>query len=249
METYPRCVTKDSLPFDPLELAELTESKVIREDARKYTAFYCTSVYGGISTGYTVGCCLRCIYCWASPSRDYPERYGRLTTAAHASGRLMGNARKRTIRRVRISGGEPTIGKTHLLSLLRCVQKSGLLFMLETNGILLGADEAYVAALARFSNVHIRVCIKAGTAEGFQSRTGALGEFYKLPFIALSYLKKKGLDFHAAAMTDKRFMPGEERMQMLEELSAVGYDGWIEEEEASPYDMTVKRLKSVGIDI
>jgi hypothetical protein len=50
-------------------------------------------------------------------------------------------------------------------------------------------------------------------------------------------------------MTDKRFMSPEEKMQILEELSAAGYDGWIEEEVASPYDMTVKRLKNVGIDI
>jgi uncharacterized Fe-S cluster-containing radical SAM superfamily protein len=249
VEAYPRSVTKYLKPFNPLQLAKTTEAIVIDADARKYTAFYCTGVYGGISTGYTVGCCLRCIYCWVSPSRDYPEKYGRFISAEDTSAQLLKNAKKRKLSRARISGGEPTLGRSHLISLLTSIRKSGLLFILETNGILLGADEGYVAALAKFNNIHIRVSIKAGNAEGFQSRTGALSEFYKLPFKAVKYLKKRKCNFHVAAMTDERFMPAEERMQMLEELSAVGYDGWIEEEVVSPYDMAVKRLKNMGIDI
>ncbi|MCK4584755.1 radical SAM protein, partial [candidate division WOR-3 bacterium] len=104
-------MTKDSKPFNPLELAKETEDIVIKDDARKYTAFYCTGVYGGISTGYTVGCCLRCIFCWASPSRDFPEKYGFSVNPEEAYSRLMTNALKRRVKRVRISGGEPTLGK------------------------------------------------------------------------------------------------------------------------------------------
>jgi hypothetical protein len=40
METYPRFISKDSEPFDPMQLAAATEALVIKEDAGKYTAFY-----------------------------------------------------------------------------------------------------------------------------------------------------------------------------------------------------------------
>ena len=249
MEGYQRFLTKGSKPFNPLELAKETEDIVIKDDARKYTAFYCTGVYGGISTGYTVGCCLRCIFCWASPSRDFPEKYGFSVSPEEAYNRLMNNAIKRRVKRVRISGGEPTLGKNHLIALLEHLRKRDMLFILETNGILLGADDSYVDELRRFSNIHIRLCIKAGTQEGFESRTGAKGKFYKLPFIAVKKLIKTKLNFHVAAMTDERIMPKEERLKMLEELSNAGYDDWLEEEICDPYDMTIKRLQSVGREI
>jgi uncharacterized Fe-S cluster-containing radical SAM superfamily protein len=73
MQEYPAYLTKGFIPYDPIELWRLTEEKVCQGDARKYTDFYCVGVYGGISTGYTVGCCLRCVFCWVNFSRDFPD--------------------------------------------------------------------------------------------------------------------------------------------------------------------------------
>lgn len=42
-------VTPDWKAFDPVELAKRTEKIVCKGDRRKYTAFYCTGVYGGIA--------------------------------------------------------------------------------------------------------------------------------------------------------------------------------------------------------
>ncbi|MBM4467335.1 MAG: hypothetical protein FJ014_17575 [Chloroflexi bacterium] len=56
--TYPGYLHQGFEPFDPIALARLTEAKVGRGLSRKYTDFYCVGVYGGISTGYTIGCCL-----------------------------------------------------------------------------------------------------------------------------------------------------------------------------------------------
>jgi len=74
MKKYPRYVTPDFEPFDPVKLARETEKIVTKYEngkcKRKYTAFYATGVYGGISTGYTVGCCLRCVFCWVDWSRE-----------------------------------------------------------------------------------------------------------------------------------------------------------------------------------
>lgn len=70
MNEYQRILIPSFVPFDPLRLAEQTKNLVCQDDLRKYTDFYCTGVYGGISTGYLVGCCLRCIFCWVDFSSD-----------------------------------------------------------------------------------------------------------------------------------------------------------------------------------
>jgi len=98
MQNYPRYITPTSPPFDPIELAETTEVIVCRGSSRKYTAFYKVGVYGGISTGYTVGCCLRCIYCWVGWSRDFPESHGKFFTPKQAFGNLLFHAKKKEYR-------------------------------------------------------------------------------------------------------------------------------------------------------
>lgn len=87
MGTYQRFLTTGSAPFDPLELAKETEKIITRRGPegleRKYTGIYSAPVYGGIATGYAVGCCLRCVYCWANWSRDFPERFGKFYSPFH----------------------------------------------------------------------------------------------------------------------------------------------------------------------
>jgi uncharacterized Fe-S cluster-containing radical SAM superfamily protein len=249
MEAYPRFLRKGFTPFDPLELAERTEEIVSREDARKYTAFYCTGVYGGISTGYTVGCCLRCIFCWVDFSRDFPETRGEFYTPEQVVGQLVENARRKRLPRLRISGGEPTLCKRHLLAVLERIEPLGYDFILETNGIPLAADADYAADLARYTCAHIRVSLKAGTAEGFEARTGARGELWELPFVAIEQLLTAGADFHVAAMTDPRLMPQAERTALLAQLRRVGYTSWVEEEWCDAYRSTVKRLRAAGWDL
>jgi len=76
--SYPAYLRQGFKPFDPIELAKLTEAKVSQGFSRRYTDFYCVGAYGDISTAYTVGCCLRCIFCWVDFSRDFPDKYGDL---------------------------------------------------------------------------------------------------------------------------------------------------------------------------
>lgn len=249
METYPRFLREGFTPFNPLELARRTEEIVAQEDARKYTAFYCTGVYGGISTAYTVGCCLRCVFCWVDSSRDFPEKRGEFHTPEQVIRRLIENARRKRVDRLRISGGEPTLCKRHLLAVLERIEPMGYSFILETNGIPIAVGEDYAADLARYTCAHIRVSLKAGMAEGFEARTGARGEFWELPFVAVERLLAAGADFHIAAMTDPRLMPGEERTALLARLRRAGYTGWVEEERCDAYRSTVKRLRAAGWDL
>lgn len=250
MRDYPRYITPNSPPFDPIELTKMTEEIVCRGSSRKYTAFYKVGVYGGISTGYTVGCCLRCIYCWVAWSRDFPESHGKFYTPKQAFQNLLFHAKKKRISKLRISGGEPTLGKDHLLEVLELVKTTNYLFILETNGILIGHDQNYARELDRFSrNLHVRVSLKAGTPEAFQKRTGAVGKFYELPYLAIKNLLKTDLEFHVACMSDPRVMPKDERNIMLRKLKEVGYSDYLEEEYCDPYPTAVARMEKAGGDL
>jgi len=263
--SYQRFLTPDFKPFNPLELAMETEKIVTRQGPegleRKYTDFYSVPVYRGIATGYAAGCCLRCIYCWSNWSRDFPEKFGDFYSPKEVAQRLFKAAEdgivysdywKRLIPKVnklRLSGCEPTIGKEHLLSVLRHVDDSKYpLFILETNGILFGADRDYVKRIAKFaSKIYVRVSFKAATPEGFTRRTGAIGKYYELTFKALKHLLDEGIFARAAAMTDPRIMSKEERKTLIEKLSEIDPrygKGELEEEVIDAYDTSVKRLRA-----
>jgi len=255
MQGYPRFLTPNFKPFNPVELSKLTERIVCREGPegleRKYTAFYATGVYGGIATGYTVGCSLRCFFCWSEWSRDFPELYGSFYSPRRAFEELVKAARRFKVKKLRVSGAEPLIGAEHVLKLLELVENSEYpLFILETNGIVLGADKGLARRLARFSKVHVRVSLKAATPEGFQRRTGAIGEFYELPFKAVEYLLDSGVSFHVAAMSDPRIMSKEERRMLIERLAEIDrrVAANLEEELCDPYETTIVRMAAYGLD-
>ncbi len=266
MKEYQRFLTPDFKPFDPLELFKETEQIVTRKGneglERKYTNFYSVPVYRGIATGYAVGCCLRCIYCWSDWSRDFPEKLGKFYSPKEVALRLFKAAEEGIVyssywrnlipkvNKLRLSGCEPTIGKEHLLEVLKYVKESKYpIFILETNGIILGYDKDYVKKIAEFKDkLYVRVSFKAATPEGFTMRTGAIGKYYELPFKALKNLLDEGINARAAAMTDQKVMPKEERkllIQMLNEIDPeANYDKTLEEEVIDPYDTTIKRLKA-----
>lgn len=248
---YPRYLEPGFTPFDPLDLARRTEDIICRGDSRKYTKFYCTGVYGGIATGYTCGCCLRCVFCWVDWSRDFPERYGTFYSPDEAFGKLSRAARTARVNQLRVSGAEPTLGKAHLLALLEKVESSPFgLFILETNGILLGADPDYARQIARFEKVHTRVSLKAGTREAFAGRTGATPESFELPFQGIVNLLEAGARFHVAAMSaDARMVSREERQSLLNRLASIhpALVRHLEEEVIDPYQTTIERLRYAGM--
>ncbi|MHC4388595.1 MAG: radical SAM protein [Planctomycetota bacterium] len=252
-ETYQRYLEPGFIPFDPLDLAQQTEQIVCRGDSRKYTKFYCTRVYGGIATGYTCGCCLRCVFCWVNWSRDFPEKYGAFKSPDEAFRQLSRVARKARVSQLRISGAEPTLGKAHLLGLLDKVENSPFtLFILETNGILIGADPDYAHQIARFKKVHTRVSLKAGTPEAFVRKTGAIPESFELPFRGIMNLLSAGASFHVAAMSaDPRMIDMRERQNLLSRLASIDPDlvRNLEEEVVNPYHTTLERLQYAGIQL
>lgn len=252
-QTYQRYLEPGFTPFDPLELARETEKIVCRGNLRKYTKFCCTRMYGGIATGYTCGCCLRCIFCWVHWSRDYPENYGHFYSPEETFRQLSRVGRKAQVLQIRVSGAEPTLGKSHLLALLEKIESSPFsLFILETNGILIGADSDYAKQIARFKKVHTRISLKAGTSEAFTRKTGAISESFELPFKGIVNLIEAGASCHVAAMTaDPRIVTNQERRSLLDRLASIepSLVDNLEEEVVSPYHNALERLKYAGVEL
>jgi len=147
-----------------------------------------------------VGCVLDCVFCWSYKPRCNPDTAGKFYTAKHVVEKLMGIARKNGYNKMRITGNEPTICRKHLIEVLEYVPND-ILFILETNGILL--DKEYVKKLTSFKHhLHVRVSLKGVTAEQFEYVTAMDGEFYELPFDALKYLIDVGISCNAAIMQE-----------------------------------------------
>jgi len=253
LREYPRYVTPSSPPFDPVELARETERIVSHHNQRKYTGFYATGVYGGIATGYSCGCCLRCVFCWVDWSRDFPEQYGQFYSPQEVFTSLSKVACNHGVKKIRVSGAEPTLGKEHLLGLLEFVETSTFdSFILETNGILFGVDRDYVRKISRFNRHHVRVSLKAGTPESFTKKTGAKPDSFELPFNAIRNLLDYGVSFHVAAMSaDPRIMDRKERESLTLKLADIDprLALTLEEEVVDPYKTTLARLEHAGLKL
>jgi uncharacterized Fe-S cluster-containing radical SAM superfamily protein len=188
-----------SAGFEPLEEANLAAQVVCRGDHRKYYRFRPAKFYGGIATADCLGCCLRCIFCWSWPKVIAPGRYGKFYSPAQVAGKLTHIALKKGFHQLRISGNEPTIASDHLIKVLELIPKN-LLFILETNGILIGADESYARDLGRFNNLYVRVSFKGCNQKEFSALTGATAEGFQLQLQALENLARFGVNVHPALM-------------------------------------------------
>jgi uncharacterized Fe-S cluster-containing radical SAM superfamily protein len=212
--------------YDPLELSRSVESLVTRVSGgsveRKYFRFRGGRWYGGISSADVIGCNLRCRFCWAWYFRDRHD-LGFFLSPEKVFERLSEIALKRGYRYLRLTGGEPTIAKEHLLEILRLSETSRFVFIVETNGILIGADPTYAKELSRFNNIYVRVSFKGTNPQEFTKLTGATPTGFELQLRALRNLLDSGLipgrDFGVAAMIG--FSPDENVARFVTTLSSI----------------------------
>ncbi len=238
--------------YDPLKLTEAVRKIVVRSEReielRKYYRFRGGRWYGGIATADSVGCNLRCKFCWSWRPRDNMSKYGRFYTPKEVYIKLVNIASKRGYRQLRVSGGEPTIGRKHLIQLLELLEGTNYLFILETNGILLGAQRDYVKELSKFkNNIHVRVSLKGCTSEEFAKLTGAEPEAFNLQLKALKNLIDYGVSTHPAVMLS--FSSKESLELLIEKLREID-DELVEELEPEYvflYPHVVKLLKKHGL--
>lgn len=239
----------DQKPFDPIALSSSLRKIICKNSTMKYTEFVRCGPYGGMSTAFSAGCCLRCIFCWVDQSRDEPEKFGKFYSPDEAFEELLKNANIKGVKRLRLSGGEPTICPDYLCRILDLIHEMDAIITVETNGIVFGVDEGYIEKLTKYKQLHIRVSLKAGTPEAFERITGADAQFFELPFTTISFLKKHKISFHVASMTDPKIMTSDERAVLLEKLKEVGYTDPVEEETCDPYPQAMRRLKDAGLSI
>jgi len=213
--------------YDPLARHKAIEKLVVQDrehvQERKYWRFRFDRWYGGIVTADAVGCGLVCKYCWVSDAVMFqPTKIGKFYSPETVAKTLLMMAEKRGLKQLRVSGGEPTIGKQHLLQLLSHLEGRQLLFMLETNGILIGNDPKYAEDLSNYSFVHVRVSLKGCNEEDFAKLTGAKPEGFTLQLKALKNLLQAGVKCHPAVMM--AFSTQESTHQLVERLKSISPD-------------------------
>ncbi len=237
------------MPFDPIELSRYVEKVVVKGELRKYYRVARGGRwYGGIATADCVGCNLRCVFCWSGVSRENPEKVGKFYPPDYIYSKLKRLAERRGYRQLRISGNEPTIGRRHLLKLLDLVEADGrFLFILETNGILIGYDKSYARDLSKYKCLHVRVSLKGCTPQEFSILTGAIPEAFEYQLNALKNLLDYGVEVHPAVMLS--FSSREsvnwliERLREIDEVLVREF----EEEYVFEYPHVMERLRKAGL--
>jgi uncharacterized Fe-S cluster-containing radical SAM superfamily protein len=183
--------------YDPLTRSDAVKRKVCRSrggvEERLYFRFRGGGWYGGVSSGDVIGCNLSCKFCWAWRFRDRYE-WGKFYTPTSSYAVLRKIAEKHGYDKVRLTGGEPTLCRDHLISLIQLAMHDGYTFIVETNGILLGHDKTYARELSRFDNVLVRVSFKGVNRDEFALLTGADPIGFDLQLSALKNLLKSGLE-------------------------------------------------------
>ena len=120
--------------YSPIELSEITEKIVVKNNFKKYYRFRPTGFYGGIATADTVGCNLRCKFCWSSNSVWNAKNAGKFYSSEEVADILQSIAEKKDYHQLRVSGGEPTIHMDYVHQLLKELKKDNIHICLETCG-------------------------------------------------------------------------------------------------------------------
>jgi uncharacterized Fe-S cluster-containing radical SAM superfamily protein len=240
--------------YNPLTLSEGVRNAVCRYtvagEGRKYYRFRGGKWYGGIATGDVVGCNLRCGFCW-SWRFSHVSTGGWFESAESAFQKIYSIAARNKYEYVRLSGGEPTLSKNHLLKIIQLFSETPFTFILETNGLLIGHDPSYAESLAEFSNLVVRISFKGTSGEEFYVLTGADPFFFKLQLKGLENLVESGLkpcnEVYPAVMLS--FSTPESYYQLKKEFSKIhpALPSCIDEEYVILYPHVKEVLRKHGL--
>jgi len=240
--------------YDAVERHLAIEKLVTRKNPsgnqeRKYYRVRPARWYGGIVTADCTGCGLLCKFCWvADEVMFHPATMGKFYTPERMAESLVALAEKKGLTQLRVSGGEPTIGKPHLLELLHQLQGHHYKFILETNGIPLGADEDYAKDLSKYRYfVHVRVSLKGCNDQEFALLTGAKQEGFELQLKALQNLVRAGVGSHPSVMSS--FSSKNSLKTLVKRLRKIDpkLAGEMEIEELILYSHVVRRLNKYNL--
>jgi uncharacterized Fe-S cluster-containing radical SAM superfamily protein len=188
------------LPFDPIKRSNDVEQIVMLEDKRRYYRFRFANFYGGIVTAYAIGCSLLCAYCWNYSRNQNPSKSGEYYSPSEVAGKLLGLAEKHDCDQFRVSGAEPILGRASALHLAEVIKSVDGHFVIETNGIMLGADPSIIAILKPLPHIQIRLCIKAHHGLDFEKITVAKADGFAYQLMAADALKQARINYTIAVM-------------------------------------------------
>ena len=232
--------------YDPVKRVEETARIICRGNRRRYYRFRPARFYGGIATADCLGCCLRCLFCWSWDKVLKPDCYGTFYSPHQVAGKLTTIAYKKGFRHVRISGNEPTLAREHLIQVLEQIPRD-LLFILETNGILIGHDITYARDLSTFENLYVRVSMKGANEDDFMRLTGAEPTGFELQIEALKNLARFNITTHPAVMVSFSSPENIKALRMrLKEIDEDFED--FEAEELALYGKVEERLLKAGLE-
>ena len=216
-----------------------------RGNQRRYYRSRPARFYGGIGTADCLGCSLRCVFCWSWDKVGRPGRFGQFYSPEKVAGRLTTIAYKKGFRRVRISGNEPTLARDHLLQVLRQIPRN-ILFILETNGVLIGHDSTYARDLSGFENLYVRVSIKGSSEAKFSRLTGATPAGFGMQIQGLENLVRCNVNAYPAVMVS--FSSPQNIKALRTRLGGIdkGFEDF-EVEEVVLYGKVEERLKKAGL--
>jgi uncharacterized Fe-S cluster-containing radical SAM superfamily protein len=187
--------------YCPIQLATATEKVVVDGNRRKYVQLgRSLRFYGGTTSATEVGCNLRCKFCFSDQPVWKPKKTGKFYTPQQVFDGLAANARRYGHTTISASASEGTLGRQHLFELLDLVEHSEFVYILETNGMTLGADREFAQELARYKRLHVRVSIKGASENEYHELTGARPSSYRLPYIAMQNLIDAGVSCNACLM-------------------------------------------------
>ena len=240
------------LSYDPVQRHLAIEKLIVREglegQEKKYYRVRPARWYGGIVTADCVGCGLLCKFCWVSDKvANRPAKIGKFYTSDEIANGLVALAKKRGFRQLRVSGGEPTIGKAHLLQLLDRLEREGCRFILETNGIPIAYDENYAEELSKYDFINVRVSLKGCNEEEFYMLTGAKPEGFKLQLKSIEKLVEAGASCHPSIVAS--FSPRKALEMVIKRLGSMSSElaREVEIEELILYPHVVNRIQKYGL--
>lgn len=226
----------------------------MKGQARKYYRLRPARYYGGVATADQVGCNLLCAYCW---------NYGRNLRPAHCEGkyyhyreiakRLVDISQRKGFRRIRFSGAEPILGEhsfDHLVGVLEEIRKRDpfMEFILETNGLVIGARPEFAQRLAGFARLQVRITLKGWDEESFELISGAEGAFWELPLKGLQALLNQGIVAWAAIMYETFGRRGIEKISTALQERSIRLEQ-IEVEYLEPYPFVLENLRLRSIEL
>ncbi len=234
--------------YDPIALTAKTERIVVDGNRRKYVQLgRPLRFYGGTTSATEVGCNLRCKFCFSDQPVWNPKHTGRFYTPQEVFDGLSASARKYGHTLISASASEGTIGLEHLFELLDLVEQSEYIYILETNGLNIGADSSIADRLAKYKRVHVRVSIKGASEEEFHALTGARHDAYGLSYQALEHLISRGVSCNACLMASFSDLDGVKLARKRLAAIAPGILQSLEIERIKQFPKVRQRLKKYGL--